>query len=46
MPKRMTPEEAKAFVRQKAEEERARKKKRRLQWQPPTRREIEQRLNR
>ena len=41
--KRMTPEEAKAFVRQKAEEERAHKKKRRLQWRPPTREELKRR---
>jgi len=46
MSKRMTPAEARALVKRLAEEERARKKKRRLQWQPPTRKEIEERLGR
>ena len=35
-----TPAQAKALVKRLAEEERARKKKRRLQWRPPSREEL------
>jgi len=44
MTERMTPSQARAFVKQKAEEERARKKAGLLFWRPPTRKEIQKRL--
>jgi len=44
MTKRMTPSEARAFVKRKAKKERARKKANRLKRRPPTRKEIQERL--
>jgi len=39
----LTPEEARALVKKLAEEARTAKKKKRLEWRPPTRKELEQR---
>ena len=44
MSEQLTPAQARAFVKQKAKEERARKKAKRLKWRPPTRKEIQERL--
>ncbi len=40
---KLTPKQAREYVRQMAEEHRKKKKRNRLQWRPPTREELQKR---